>query len=114
MEAFSASLFLSGNVDDVRAAMNRGLPAGRVFPTTFADSDEDRDLRIAFDFDGVVADDSAQAVYEAEQLEGFHASESKPASTPLSPGPLGRFFREVARLQKFERNRQAMHSQYCP
>ena len=31
MNSFNASLFLSSNVRDVRAAVDRGLPAGRVF-----------------------------------------------------------------------------------
>jgi 5'-nucleotidase len=60
MNALNASLCLSANVTDVRKAVERGLPAGRVFPTTFTDSEDDLELRVAFDFDGVVADDSSE------------------------------------------------------
>ena len=52
MNTFNASLFLSANEVDVRNAVQDGLPAGRVFPTEFADHQNDPELRIAFDFDG--------------------------------------------------------------
>lgn len=114
MKAFNASLFLSGNVNDVRGAVHRGLPAGRVFPTTFADREDDMELRIAFDFDGVVVDDSAEAVFKAGGLEKFHASELELATKPLAHGPLSRFFHEIARLQRFERERQRQDPDYSP
>ena len=59
MKAFNASLFLSANIDSVRQATSIGLPAGLVLPTSFQDEEGDTGLRIAFDFDGVVAGDEA-------------------------------------------------------
>ncbi|SDH89720.1 5'-nucleotidase [Paenibacillus naphthalenovorans] len=41
MEAFNASLFLSGNPADVKEAVERGFPAGCIYPTDFIDDDED-------------------------------------------------------------------------
>jgi len=114
MVAFNASLFLSASVDDVRRAVERGLPAGRVFPTTFADKEDDLELRIASDFDGVIADDSAEAVFKKDGLEAFRASEQQRAAEPLGKGPLSKFFSEIARLQRFERERQAKDPSYKP
>lgn len=114
MVAFNASLFLSANADDVRRAVERGLPAGRVFPTSFTDREDDMALRIAFDFDGVIADDSAEAVFKKDGLEAFRASEEQSATEPLEKGPLAKFFSEIARLQKSERERQAIDSSYTP
>jgi 5'-nucleotidase len=114
MNSFNASLFLSGNVEDVRAAVQQGLPAGRVFPTQFADSEEDMELRIAFDFDGVIVDDSAETVFQEGGLKKFQESEVELAMKPLALGPLGRFFKEVARLQDFERQRRSSEPRYCP
>jgi 5'-nucleotidase len=114
MRSFNATLFLSGNVNDVRRAVQRGLPAGRVFPTKFADQKDDMELRVAFDFDGVVVDDSAEAVFKHGGLAKFHESEIQLARKPLAQGPLGRFFEEVARLQKFERARQKSDRSYSP
>lgn len=114
MRALNASLFLSANVEDVRNAVNRGLPAGRVFPTSFTDKEDDLELRIAFDFDGVVADDSAEAVFQKDGLKAFQESEVQLAAKPLNQGPLGKFFTEIARLQRFERDRKIQDSAYSP
>lgn len=113
MSAFNASLFLSANADDVRSAITAGLPAGQVFPTGFVDDDQ-HELRIAFDFDGIIADDSAEAVFKAGGLASFHSSEREHALTPLKAGPLQRFFAEVAGLQSKERVRQQQDTAYRP
>jgi 5'-nucleotidase len=114
MNAMNASLFLSANVTDVRNAVKNGLPAGRVFPTTFTDRDDDLELRVAFDFDGVVADDSSEAVYKKKGLKAFQQSEIDHAMEPLREGPLARFFREVSRLQRLEREKKKKDSAYVP
>jgi 5'-nucleotidase len=113
MSAFNASLFLSANAEDVRSALEKGLPAGQVFPTAFVDNAE-AELRIAFDFDGIVADDSAEAVFKAGSLSDFHASERELALEPLKAGPLQRFFVEVAALQAKERAHHERDSTYQP
>lgn len=114
MNALNACLFLSANAADVRKAVKDGLPAGRVFPTTFADSEEDPELRIAFDFDGVLADDASEAVFKKKGLQAFKESEIAQALSPLREGPLARFFREVSRLQKIEREKQKTDPGYAP
>ena len=114
MNALNASLFLSANAADVRKAVDGGLPAGRVFPTTFADLAADSELRIAFDFDGVVGDDSSEAVYKKKGLGAFQTSEIRHAMEPVREGPLARFFREVSRLQRLEREKKKQNSKYVP
>jgi len=112
MKAFNASLFLSANVDDVRRAVRHGLPAGQVFPTAFVDNEEDLELRLAFDFDGIIADDSAEKVFKTKDLKAFHSNEREHALEPLKAGPLQRFFSEVAALQSLERDRQERDPAY--
>jgi 5'-nucleotidase len=114
LEAFNAALFLSANPDDVRNAMNRGAPAGRVFPTQFIDDAAETELRIAFDFDGVIADDSAEAVFKTGGLAEFQKTEQEKAAIPMSGGPLHRFFAEVAKLQQRELSRKAADASYEP
>jgi 5'-nucleotidase len=114
LNAFNASLFLSANVKDVRNAVKDGLPAGRVFPTQFTDDAEDPELRVAFDFDGVLADDSSEAVYKKKGLKAFLKSEVRQALQPVREGPLARFFREISTLQKFERAKKKKDHDYCP
>jgi len=114
MNALNACLFLSANVDDVRKAVQGGLPAGRVFPTSFSDSEADLELRIAFDFDGVIADDSSEAIFKRKGLAAFRQAEVRRALRPLKEGPLARFFKEISRLQRFERDKKAKDSSYVP
>ena len=114
MSAFNASLFLSADAEDVRRALAMGLPAGQVFPTAFVDDEEEPELRIAFDFDGIIADDSAEAVYKADGLAGFHSTERERAAEPLQAGPLQRFFSEVAALQAKDLARKERDPGYQP
>jgi 5'-nucleotidase len=114
IECFNACLFLSGNAADVRNAIGAGAPAGRVFPTDFVDDPSDRELRIAFDFDGVIADDSAEAINQTSGLPHFLLSEQKKAAIPLPVGPLHRFLQEVAKLQKSDLTRRNADPNYEP
>lgn len=114
MDAFNASLFLSGNIQDVKRAVASGLPAGYVVPTDFIDDDGDDELRIAFDFDGIIADDSAEAVFQYGELDLFHQHERLKAGEPLPAGPLQRFFLEISKLQKREIDKRAKNSKYRP
>ncbi|NDI34419.1 5'-nucleotidase [Chengkuizengella sediminis] len=114
MEAFNASLFLSANHEDVLQAVQRGLPAGQVFPTEFIDNDEEEELRIAFDFDGILADDSAEVVYQTGAIELFHKHEKQKAEEPLPPGPLMKFLKGVSTLQKIELDKKQSIKNYKP
>ena len=114
LEAFNAALFLSANEDDVRMAVIRGAPAGQVLPTEFVDDRTESELRIAFDFDGIIADDSAEVVFKSSGLEAFYAAEAEAAAVPMPAGPLSRFFREVAKLQKRELARKTADPGYEP
>lgn len=113
LPAFNAALFLSANEDDVRNALMQNAPAGRVFPTTFID-DNEPELRVAFDFDGVITDDSAEAINQTQGLAEFLRSEQEKAGVPHPLGPLHRFFSEMAKLQQRERNKQTNDPNYKP
>lgn len=62
--ALDIELFLSANSQDVNQAVMAGYPAGQILKGNIKDDVQDHELRIAFDFDGVIADDSAEAVYQ--------------------------------------------------
>lgn len=104
--AFNVSLFLSADAQDVRAAIDAGYPAGTVLKTTYHDNSDDRELRIAFDFDGVIADDQAETIFqESQSLKTFIDSETAKSAIPHDPGPLQSFFRKIAVLQSIERQK---------
>ncbi|MER6847066.1 5'-nucleotidase [Streptomyces flaveolus] len=112
MPALNMSLFLSANETDVREAVALGLPAGRVLGPAAADESDDQDLRIAFDFDGVLADDASEQVYQADGIEGFRSHETMNAATPHDPGPLRDFLANVNRLQQREEEQRAKDPDY--
>ncbi|WP_235517438.1 5'-nucleotidase [Curtobacterium sp. Leaf154] len=101
MEALNMSLFLSANDDDVRAAIDRGLPAGRVVGTP-AEDPTGTDLRIAFDFDGVLTDDSSERIMQASDLAAFHENEASHTDEAMPEGLMARFLRGINRIQDIE------------
>jgi 5'-nucleotidase len=106
LPAFNASLFLSANSEDVDNAIGAGYPAGRVIDTRVTDDESDNELRIAFDFDGVIADDAAEIVYKTtNDLKKFHESETQLSLVPHNPGPLQDLFRKISFFQNLETER---------
>jgi 5'-nucleotidase len=114
LDAFNASLFLSGNPNDVKEAVEHALPAGCIYPTDFIDNESDEELRLAFDFDGVIADDSAETIFQKGKLDSFHDHEKQNAGEPLPPGPLSRFFTEISKLQRREIGKSQLDKDYKP
>ena len=103
LPAFNTSLFLSANEEDVENAINAGFPAGRVIKTRISDDLNDKQLKIAFDFDGVIADDEAEKVYkETNDIDFFHNSEEELSKVPLNPGPLQDMFKKISAFQQLE------------
>lgn len=111
--AFNIALFLSANENDVRQAIQAGHPAGLVLPSRVNDEANDLELRIAFDFDGVLADDEAESVYYAGNLDSFQAHEIAKAQVPHNPGPLSHLFKKLGAFQRLESERQAKDN-YTP
>ena len=106
LPAFNASLFLSANEDDVKSAIAVNYPAGLVLPSRIADSEDldDVELRVAFDFDGVLADDESETVFKRNNdLDEFHAHERLHVARPHQPGPLADLFQKLAMMQQLER-----------
>ena len=69
LPAFNASLFLSASERDVKRACAAGYAAGRVLDSEVLDDSTDNELRIAFDFDGVIADDESEKIYKEQGLQ---------------------------------------------
>jgi 5'-nucleotidase len=107
LPAFNTSLFLSANEEDVKNAIAADYPAGLVLPSRIADDDDDPELRVAFDFDGVIADDESETVFKKNNdLDEFHAHETRHMATPHQPGPLAEMFQKLALMQRLEERAQ--------
>jgi 5'-nucleotidase len=76
MTSVGAALYLSADKEEVKLAAAEGHPAGWVLPTTVrTEVDElDTQLRIAFDFDGVLVDDEAETQYKEGGARPFSTS----------------------------------------
>lgn len=101
MGAFNMSLFLSQNSKDVQLALARGFAAGQVIGSPATDP-EGTELRIAFDFDGVLADDSSEKIMQREGLSAFQANEVENQEVPLPEGRLSSLLRGINRIQDIE------------
>lgn len=113
LPAFNASLFLSANESDVQRAIDENYPAGVVLPSKVYDDETDTELRVAFDFDGVIADDEAETVFKKNSnLKEFHEHETEKMSIPHQPGPLADLFRKLSFMQKLEEKRQKEEPSY--
>lgn len=111
--AYNISLFLSTNEQDVLNAINANHVAGRIIKTNVVDDDEDLELRVAFDFDGVIADDQAEKVFkESGQLEIFHEHEVEHITEPHNPGPLADFFKKLSFFQQLETKKEVEDPSY--
>ncbi|MFO3720658.1 5'-nucleotidase [Pseudomonas sp. HLMP] len=110
--ALNIALFLSADRAHVDAAIQAGYPAGQVLDSRFDDDEHDTGLRIAFDFDGVLAGDESEAVMQRDGLQGFHAHEVTNVAQPHNPGPLKEFFVRIARIQAVEERYKLDHPGY--
>jgi 5'-nucleotidase len=112
MPVLNMSLFLSANEDDVREAVALNLPAGRVLGPAPQDDQSDDDLRIAFDFDGVLATDASEQVYQREGMQQFRDHEVANADVPHDAGPLKEFLAGINRIQQREEERRRTDPEY--
>lgn len=59
-------------------------------------------FRVAFDFDGVIANDEAEKIYKENGIQEYHKYEKEHSSEELGAGPLADFFTKLAFFQKLE------------
>ncbi len=106
LPAFNATLFLSANQKDVQEALKNGFAAGRVLNEHYMEEEgEDQELRLAFDFDGVLADDSSEKVFKETggNLDLYFQHEKKYAGQPLQAGPILNLLTKISYYQRLER-----------
>jgi len=101
LDGFKTSLYLSAHLDDVRSLLKAGFAAAHVMGIPAKRSKKpDTELRIGFDFDGVLADDESEKVYQTGKLEAFLRHEEKRQGKPLGPGPIQTFLKVIGALRQ--------------
>lgn len=114
IKPYKVSLFLSANPVDVKECVMHGHPAGLVLETDHTDDPSDEQLRIAFDFDGVLIDDEAERVYQEDGINGFRSSEQEKALQPHTPGPMAELLRKISEIQRQEIAKHEQEQDYEP
>ncbi len=101
LEAFDVDLFLTTNTHDAQKVINEGECAAAIVKPPPAESSEipGGQVRIAFDGDGVLFDESSELVFKAKGLEEFQRVEDAQQDIPMKDGPYAKLLRKLARLQ---------------
>ena len=102
LDAFDVDLFLTTNVKDAQRVIDGGNCAAAVLkdpPTDCTPLREDQ-VRIAFDGDAVLFDESSEIVYKTKGLNDFHANEDGQQDAPMPEGPYATLLQKLASLQK--------------
>jgi 5'-nucleotidase len=114
---FNVDLFLSADKECVIASLNEGIPAGQVIEPEenkheTSRADEDKMLRIAFDYDGVIADRESEEVFQKEGVAGFEKNEIKKSNKGHLPGPLHNILKKISFIQKKEQEIKEKNDNY--
>ena len=112
LPAFNASLFLTANENDAKKAIESNYAAGMVLNSAIVDDEEDKELRLAFDFDGVIADDESEKFYQQEGIDNYMAHEAKLAGSPLAKGPVSNLLQKISFFQKMEKRKERVDKDY--
>jgi len=102
LEAFSVDLFLTTNPEDAQRVIDEKACAAAVLkkpPENQPRLPEDQ-VRIAFDGDAVIFDDTSELVYKNEGIKGFHTNEDIKQDEPMLDGPYAQLLRKLSHLQK--------------
>ena len=102
LEAFDVDLFLTTNEEDAQKVIDSRVSASAVLsiPPTYKPNVDDGQVRIAFDGDAVLFDESSEIVYKQEGIDAFHENEKKAQNIPMNEGPFSSFLKKLARLQE--------------
>lgn len=102
-QAFGSNLFLSCNDEDVRNAIQFGIPAARLINAPVGETSSHGEVRIAFDGDAVIFSDEAERIFASQGLKAFEESEVEAKDRPMAQGPLHGLLAAIHQLQsKFQ------------
>lgn len=102
IDDFGVDLFLTTNTDDAQMVVDEGICACAILDATPIDTYniDTNQLRIAFDGDAVLFDDSGELIYQKNGLKAFHDRESAMADLPIDKGPYADFLIKLSALQQ--------------
>ncbi len=102
LDAFDVDLFLTTKVEDAQKVIDGRVCAAAIVkaPPQSHTAIPEEQVRIAFDGDAVLFDESSELVYKTEGLEQFHEHENSKQDVPLQEGPYATLLKKLSRLQE--------------
>lgn len=99
---FKVDLFLTTNREDAQQVADANICACAILDATPVNTYElDTDqLRIAFDGDAVLFDDSGELLYKEKGLKAFHDREAEMSDMPIEKGPYAELLIKLSNLQR--------------
>ncbi|MBE0407142.1 5'-nucleotidase [Psychrobacter sp. AOP22-C1-22] len=109
---FDVDLFLTTNREDAQQVVDANICACAILDATPVNTYEldTKQLRIAFDGDAVLFDDSGELLYKQKGLQAFHDREAEMRDLPIEKGPYAELLIKLSKMQ--ERLPASLHS--CP
>lgn len=102
LEAFGVDLFLTTDESDAQKVIDNRVCASAILstPPSYKCDIPEGQVRIAFDGDAVLFDESSELVYKEEGIKAFHDNEDKSQNIPMKEGPFASFLKKLAKLQE--------------
>jgi len=99
---FNVDLFLTTNRDDAQQVADANICACAILDATPVNTYEldTEQLRIAFDGDAVLFDDSGELLYKQKGLRAFHDREVQMRDLPIEKGPYAELLIKLSNLQE--------------
>lgn len=99
---FDVDLFLTTNRDDAQQVTDAHICACAILDATPVNTYEldTSQLRIAFDGDAVLFDDSGELLYKQKGLQAFHEREAQMRDLPIEKGPYAELLIKLSKIQE--------------
>ena len=109
---FKVDLFLTTNREDAQQVADANICACAILDATPVNTYklDTQQLRIAFDGDAVLFDDSGELLYKQKGLKAFHDREAQMRDLPIDKGPYAELLIKLSKLQE----RLPAHMQHRP
>jgi len=101
LEAFDVDLFLTTNKKDAQKVIDSNICAVALVKKPPDDMEKipEGQVRIAFDGDAVIFDESSELVYKVDGIKKFYANEDSKQNIPMKEGPYAGLLRKLSALQ---------------
>jgi len=102
LDAFDVDLFLTTTVKDAQKIIDAKICAAAILksPPKNPKKFPTGQVRIAFDGDAVLFDESSELVFKAEGLDKFIQIEDEQQNEPMQEGPYAALLKKLAKLQE--------------